>query len=66
MTKRSLAAPIRVLFIGNSFTARNNVPDLIAQLAESRGQQLQHYLISAGGASLRLHWNKGDAQQAIQ
>ena len=57
---------MRVLFIGNSFTARNNVPGLIAQLAQSRGKQLQHRLISAGGASLRMHWNKGDAQKAIQ
>ncbi len=66
MTKRSLDAPMSVLFIGNSFTARNNVPGLIAQLAESRGKQLQHRLISAGGASLRMHWNKGDTQKAIQ
>lgn len=55
-----------VLFIGNSFTARNNVPALVAQLAESRGKRLQHRLISAGGASLRMHWNKGDAQKAIR
>jgi len=43
---------MKVLFIGNSFTARNNIPELIAQLAESRGKRLQHRLISAGGASL--------------
>jgi uncharacterized protein DUF4886 len=66
MTKRSLAAPIKVLFIGNSFTARNNLPDLVAHLAQSRGKQFEHHLISAGGASLRMHWNKGDAQKAIQ
>ncbi len=66
MTKRSVDEPMKVLFIGNSFTARNNVPGLIAQLAESRGKQLQHRLISAGGASLRMHLNKGDAQKAIQ
>ena len=66
MTKHSLDAPMKVLFIGNSFTARNDVPGLVAQLAESRGRQLQHRLISAGGASLRMHWNKGDAQKAIQ
>src|SRR6185295_620584 len=57
---------MNVLFIGNSFTARNNVPGLVARLAESRGKQLLHRLISAGGASLRMHWNKGDAQKAIQ
>jgi hypothetical protein len=65
MTKRSLTAPVKILFIGNSFTARNNVPELVAQLAAARGHQLQHQLIQAGGASLRMHWNKGDAQRAI-
>ena len=58
--------PCKVLFIGNSFTARNNVPSLIAQLAIARDKQLEHQLISAGGASLRMHWNKGDAQQVMQ
>jgi len=57
---------MRILFIGNSFTARNKMPDLVARLAESRGKQLQYRLISAGGASLRMHWNKGDAQKAIE
>ena len=56
----------KILFIGNSFTARNNVPGLLADLADARGIQLHHRLISAGGASLRMHWNKGDAQRAIQ
>lgn len=56
----------KVLFIGNSFTARNNVPELIAEMAEARGHQLQHFLIQAGGASLRMHWNKGEANQEIQ
>ena len=66
MAKRSPATSLKVLFIGNSFTARNNVPGLIAQMAEARGQQLHHQLIQTGGASLRMHWNKGDAQKAIQ
>lgn len=56
---------MNILFIGNSFTARNDFPGLLAQLAEARGRQLQHQLIQAGGASLRMHWNKGNAQKAI-
>ncbi len=56
---------MKILFIGNSFTARNDVPALIAALAEVRGERLDHELISAGGASLRMHWNKGEAQKAI-
>jgi hypothetical protein len=58
-------APPKVLFIGNSFTQRNNLPDLIAKLAATRGKEMQHRLISAGGASLRRHWNAGHALTAI-
>src|SRR5437763_3593579 len=57
---------MNILFIGNSFTARNDVSGLLAQLAEARGKQVEHRLISAGGASLRMHWNKGDAQKAME
>jgi hypothetical protein len=59
-------APLKALFIGNSFTARNDLPGLVAQLAAARGRRLEHRLISAGGASLRTHWNAGVALQAIQ
>jgi hypothetical protein len=64
--KRRKGAPLKVLFIGNSFTARNDLPDLIARLAETRDKDLEHWLISAGGASLRTHWNAGEALKAIQ
>jgi len=57
---------LKVLFIGNSFTARNDLPGLLAQLAASRGRSLQSRLISAGGASLRRHWNAGEALKAIE
>jgi hypothetical protein len=60
------SAPLKVLFVGNSFTARNDLPGLIAQLAAARGKGLHHDLISAGGASLRTHWNAGTALQAIR
>ena len=58
--------PLKVLIIGNSFTARNNLPALIAQLATARGRTLQHDLINKGGASLRAHWNAGVASKAIK
>ena len=57
---------MNALFIGNSFTARNNLPGLIAQLAVARGRGLDHRLITAGGASLRNHWNAGSALKAIE
>jgi hypothetical protein len=58
--------PSRFLFVGNSFTARNDLPDLIAQLASARGVKIDHALLSIGGASLRTHWNKGEARTAIE
>jgi hypothetical protein len=57
---------MKILFIGNSFTARNNLPHLIGQLAAAHRTKIEHQLISAGGASLRRHWNAGDALNAIQ
>jgi hypothetical protein len=60
------SASLKVLFIGNSFTARNDLPGLVAKLAAARGKVLEHRLISAGGASLRTHWNADEALKAIQ
>src|SRR5687768_17235522 len=57
---------LKVLFIGNSFTARNDLPGLIARLAAARGIDVEYKLISLGGASLRTHWNKGEAPEAIR
>jgi hypothetical protein len=56
---------VRILFIGNSFTARNNLPGLLSRLAKERGHQVEFRLISAGGASLRQHLNAGTALEAI-
>jgi hypothetical protein len=64
--RRSRTKSLNVLFIGNSFTARNDLPGTIARLAATRGRTIQHRLISAGGASLRTHWNAGHAAKAIR
>src|SRR4030095_9697744 len=63
---KSSKRPTRILFIGNSFTARNDLPAFIAQLAAARGVEVEHALLSIGGASLRTHWNKGEARTAIE
>jgi hypothetical protein len=62
----SAKSSLNVLFIGNSFTARNGLPEMVAALAAASGMRMDHRLISAGGASLRMHWNKGEAQRAIE
>ena len=60
-------AKTRALFIGNSFTARNDLPGLVAQLVAAAGKgELEHELISINGAPLRTHLNKGEAHKRMQ
>jgi hypothetical protein len=65
MAKKTSSRSVRLLFIGNSFTQRNNLPTLVVEMAAERGVSVSHELISAGGASLRTHWNAGRAATAI-
>lgn len=57
----------RILFIGNSYTSRNQLPSLLAKLAAAAAhpRRVEVDAIVAGGASLRRHWNAGVAQQAL-
>lgn len=59
---------MRILFIGNSYTSRNQLPRLVADLAMAaeRPQRVDFEMIVAGGASLKRHWNAGRAQEALQ
>ena len=65
MAKIPRSRSVNLLFIGNSFTQRNNLPELLAELAAVRNLSVTHELISVGGASLRTHWNSGRAANAI-
>ena len=58
----------RLLFIGNSYTARNDLPRILSELAANAGQprRLTTRMIVAGGASLKRHWNAGLPQRAIE
>ena len=53
------APSVRILFIGNSFTTRNDLPGMLDELARHAGITIEHQVISAGGASLRRHFNAG-------
>ncbi len=53
---------VRMLFIGNSFTTKNDLPTLLSDIAQAdMGITIESKVISAGGASLRRHWNAGAA-----
>src|SRR5262245_3501079 len=56
----------RVLFVGNSLTAANDLPAVVARLAMTDGQpQPAVRTVAFGGFSLEDHWNQGDARRAI-
>ncbi|HEY3179902.1 MAG TPA: SGNH/GDSL hydrolase family protein [Casimicrobiaceae bacterium] len=63
----SVAQPTRILFIGNSYTTRNQLPTLLVHLAAAaeHPRHVDVATIFAGGASLRRHWNAGIAQKAL-
>jgi hypothetical protein len=63
--RKSSRSDKKLLFVGNSFTARNDLPGMIAGLVSDSGISVDHQLISRGGASLRMHWNTGAAKAAI-
>jgi len=57
-----LGKTVRMLFIGNSFTTKNELPDLLSEIAKAgMGINIEYKVISAGGASLRRHFNGGAA-----
>jgi hypothetical protein len=59
---------MKVLFIGNSFTGRNDLPGLLTAIAASapESKQIETDQVLANGASLRQHWNAGRAVEKIE
>ncbi len=50
-----MAQPIRVLFVGNSYTAYNNLASMVSQLALSKGDTMEAYSVNPGGYTFQLH-----------
>jgi hypothetical protein len=59
------ARPLRVLFVGNSLTATNDLPAVVAGLARATGRSLEYRTIAFGGYALEDHWAQGDARAAL-
>ncbi len=58
--------PVRVLFIGNSYTYFNNLPEIFAKLAQAGGRGAVEAVMAApGGWRLKDHWEKGDARRIL-
>ncbi len=58
----------KALFIGNSFTNRNDLPTMISRLAASSEppRKFESQRVIANGMALKTHWKQGVAIEAIQ
>lgn len=55
-----------VLFVGNSLTAANDLPGMVAALSEAAGARIPTAAVTVGGASLEDHWRAGTARARIE
>ena len=55
----------RVLFIGNSLTAANDLPAMVQAIAKANGERIDYRMVAFPNYSLEDHWNRGDARRAI-
>lgn len=55
----------RVLFLGNSYTAYNNLPQMVADIAASMGDSLYFDSHTPGGTTLQAHSTNNTSQQKI-
>jgi hypothetical protein len=55
--------PLRVLFIGNSYTYYNNLPSMVSTLS---GGKIEARMVVRGNANLQQLWDLGDAPAAIR
>lgn len=48
--------PIKILFVGNSFTYFWNMPQLVDAMAETQGVDISGHQSTVGGSNLEQHW----------
>ena len=60
------APPLRVLFLGNSYTYSNDMPAILLSLAASGGDRLDYEMEVPDGASLEEHYQRGSVAMAIK
>lgn len=57
---------LKLLFIGNSLTYTNDLPDLVKEIGEKEGKVMTCDRIALPDYSLEDHWNDGKAAAAIE
>ena len=58
--------PLRLLFVGNSLTAANDLPAAVAAIADEAGRRpLEVHMVAPGGVSLEEHWASTGARDLL-
>lgn len=57
--------PVRVLFIGNSYTFQNDLPAMVADVADANGTDLEVTMIAKGGFFLSQHVQSSAVNEAL-
>ena len=66
-SRRRRTTPVRVLFIGNSYTYFNNLPEVFRNLSQAGDQgNVEVRMVAPGGWRLKDHWEKGAGRSALQ
>lgn len=58
-------AELRILFIGNSLTAANDLPAMVESVARAANRKAITRMVAFADYSLEDHWKRGDARRAI-
>ncbi|HEY3182659.1 MAG TPA: SGNH/GDSL hydrolase family protein [Gaiellaceae bacterium] len=56
---------LRVLFLGNSLTATNDLPAAVAAIGRREGRTIDARMVAPGGVNLEDHWTLTGARQAL-
>ncbi|HOY14106.1 MAG TPA: hypothetical protein PLY70_13245 [Saprospiraceae bacterium] len=56
---------ITILFVGNSLTYSNSLPDLVAKIGEQQGKKIKTLMLAYPNYALEDHWNEGKLQETI-
>jgi hypothetical protein len=56
---------LRVLYVGNSLTAANDLPRMVAELGSRTGVTVAYDVRAPGGFALEDHWQQTDVRDAI-
>ena len=60
-----LSTVLKLLFIGNSLTAANDLPAILESMGQASGARIECTVVARPGFSLEDHWADGQARRAI-